>query len=139
MLSFLRQLADRTESSSSSTFLRKAGLNASSGMGEGSTAPRGIGDGVIRAQRAIGLDLHRQFVVVENLTFARILDPVRYLAHRRVKTIHRDQSDRRILWPIALCGHIALSGVDRELHPDLGALVQGAQNEVGVEQEEIAG
>src|SRR6266542_3161641 len=38
MLSFLRQLAERTESSSSSTFLRNAGLKARSGMASAAEA-----------------------------------------------------------------------------------------------------
>ena len=38
MLSFFRQLAERTESSSSSTFFRSAGLKASSGVASSATS-----------------------------------------------------------------------------------------------------
>src|SRR5947208_2712661 len=41
MLSFLRQLAERTDSSSSSTFLSSTGLNASSGLASSEMRSRG--------------------------------------------------------------------------------------------------
>ena len=33
---------------------------------------------------------------------------------------------------------IALAGIDRELHPDLGALIQGAQDKLRIENDNIA-
>ena len=155
MLSFLRQLAERTESSSSSTFLRKAGLKARSGnrLGHDLLArllevdehvelvlqdARRIGDRIIGAQRTVGLDLHRELVVVEDLALAGVLDLVGDLAHGREQTVDRDQADRRILRPVALGRDIALAGIDRELHADLGALVERAQDEVGIEHDGVA-
>src|SRR5262249_40704249 len=50
----------------------------------------------------------------------------------------RDEADRRILGPIALGGDIALAGIDRELHADLGALVERTQYQLGVEHDDVA-
>src|SRR5262249_13585277 len=99
---------------------------------------RGISHRVVRAHRAIGLDLHGQFVVIENLTFAGILDLVGDLPYRRIKAIDRNETDRRVFRPIALGGYIALPGVHRELHADLGALVERAQHELGIEHNDVA-
>src|SRR3984885_2058139 len=87
---------------------------------------RRIGERVFRADGAVGLDRQRELVIVEDLALAGILDLVRHLAHRRVETVDRDQTDRRIFRAIALGRHIALAGVDREFHADLGALVERA-------------
>ena len=80
----------------------------------------------------------RQLVVVEDLAFAGVLDLVGDLAHRRVQAVDRDQADRRVLGAVALGRHVALAGVDRELHADLGALVERAEHEVGVEHLDVA-
>src|SRR5262249_56647762 len=88
--------------------------------------------------RAVGLDLHRQLVVIENLAFAGILDLVGDLAHRRIETVDRNQADRRVFGTIALGGDVALPGIDRELHADLGTLVERAQHEIGVEHDDVA-
>src|SRR5262245_1812322 len=96
-----------------------------------------VSDRVVRAYRAVGLDLHRQLVVVENLPFAGILDLVGDLAHRRIQTVDRNQADRRVLGTITLGGDITLAGVDRKLHADLGTLIQRTQDEVGVEDDDV--
>ena len=80
----------------------------------------------------------RQLVVVEDLALAGVLDLVGDLAHRRVQAVDRDQADRRVLRAVALGRHVALAGVDRELHADLGALVERAEHEVGIEHDDVA-
>ena len=56
----------------------------------------------------------------------------------RVERVDRDEADRRVLGAVALGGDVALAGADRELHADLGALVEGAEHEVGVEDLDVA-
>ena len=58
--------------------------------------------------------------------------------HRRVQAVDRDQADRRVLRPVALGRHVALAGVDGELHADLGALVEMAQHQLGIEDHDVA-
>ncbi len=56
----------------------------------------------------------------------------------RIEAVDRDQADRRVLGAVALGRDVALAGVDRELHADLGALVEGADHVVGVEDLDVA-
>ena len=93
---------------------------------------------VFRRNRAIGLDGHGQLVVVEDLTFAGIFDFVGDLANWRIEAVDRNEANWRILRTIALCRHIAFAGVDREFHADLGALIECAEDKVGVEHDHIA-
>ena len=79
-----------------------------------------------------------KLVVVENLAFTRVLDTVGHFPHGGIQAVDGDETDRCILRPVALRRHIALAGIDRELHPDLGALIQGAQDKLRVENDNIA-
>src|ERR1700733_7454704 len=99
---------------------------------------RGIGHRVFRRDRTVGFDRHGELVVVEDLALAGVLDLVGDLAHRRIKGVDRDQADRRVFGTVALGGDIALARGDRELHADLGAFVQRADLEVGVEHGDVA-
>ena len=99
---------------------------------------RGIGQRIVRRDRAVGLDLQRELVVVEDLPFAGILDLVGNLAHRRIEAVDRDEPDRRVLRTVAVGGDIALAGIDGELHADLGALVEMAEHQLRIEDHDVA-
>src|SRR5262252_8007774 len=91
-----------------------------------------------RGNRSIGLDLHGQLVVVENLSLTGVLHPIGHLLDRRIQAVDRDQPDRCILRPIALRRHIALAGIDSKFHADLGALVEMIQHQLRIENHDVA-
>ena len=137
MLSFFRQFAERTDSSSSSTFL--AGLfEVHEALELILQDASGVSHGILRRHGAVGLDRHDELVVVENLALAGVLDAVRHLLHRAVERVDRDEADRRVFSAVALGRDIALAGIDGELHADLGALVEGAEHQLGVQDLHVA-
>ena len=95
--------------------------------------PVGHGHGVLGADRAVGLNDHRQLIVIEDLAFARILDLVGNLLDRRIETVDRDQADRRVLGTVAVGSNVALADVGREFDADRRALVEMADHVVGVQ------
>src|SRR5262252_6015144 len=99
---------------------------------------RGKSQCIFRGNRSIGLDLHGQLVVVENLSLTGVLHPIGHLLDRRIQAVDRDQPDRCILRPIALRRHIALAGIDGKFHADLGALVEVTQHQLRIENHDVA-
>ena len=99
---------------------------------------RGERHGVLAGDRAVGLDRHGQLVVVEDLALAGVLDLVGDLLDRRIEAVDRDQADRRVFGAVAVGRHVALAGVDGEFHADLRALVERADDVVGVEDLDVA-
>jgi hypothetical protein len=88
---------------------------------------RSVSNGVFRRDRAIGLDVEDQLVIVQNLTFTGVLHLVGHALDRRIEAVDRDQADRRIFWAVAIGRfHIALAGVDGELHADFSAFIKRA-------------
>ena len=67
------------------------------------------------------------------MTLAGVLDAIADLADGRIEAIHRDEADGGVLGAVAISSHIALAGVDGEFHADLGALVEVADHQIGVE------
>ena len=67
----------------------------------------------------------------------RVLDAVADLADRRIQAVDRDQADRRILGSVSVGGDVALARVHGKFHADLGALVEGADREVRVEDLDV--
>src|SRR3546814_7370199 len=64
---------------------------------------------ILRRYRAVGLQLHRQLVVVGDLADAGVLHLVGDLAHRREDRIDRHQADRRVLRTALGRRHVARS------------------------------
>ena len=122
MLSFFRQLAERTESSSSSTFLSSAGLNGRSGLASAAfnlllrlvegdedlqlvlQDARGVGHRVNRRDRAVGFHFHDQLVVVEALALAGRLDAIGDALDRRIEGVDGDQADRGVFRTVQFGG-----------------------------------
>src|SRR5262249_35564396 len=67
-----------------------------------------------------------------------ILNAVGHLLHRRIEAIDRDQSNRSILWTVALRRHISFAGIDGELHPYLSAFIEMAQHQFRIEDDNVA-
>ena len=65
---------------------------------------RGQRHGVLRRDRAVGLDLQDQLVIVGDLADAGLLDAVGDAADRRIDRIDRDQADRRVFRTVGEAG-----------------------------------
>jgi hypothetical protein len=66
-------------------------------------------------------------------------DLVAHAADRREQRVDRDIADRSVLGPVLLGRDIALAGIDRELDVDLGAVVEMADHQLGVQHLDVAG
>src|SRR5262249_30154626 len=64
-------------------------------------------------------------------------DLVGNLAHRAEDRIDRDEADRRIFRTVLRGGDIALAAFDGEFHRQIGALVEGADHEVRIEDLDV--
>src|SRR5207253_2627864 len=73
-----------------------------------------------------------QLVIVGLLPNAGRLHLVGDAAHRGVDRIDRDQADRSVLGPVLTGRDVALAGVDRQLHRQLGAVVERADDQVRI-------
>ena len=91
---------------------------------------RGVRDGVVRADRAVGPHLERELVVVGLLTDARVGDGVVHLADRREQRVDRDRADRHGRRLVALGRHVAAARRDRELHARACRLLRQRRDEV---------
>ena len=75
-----------------------------------------MAEGLLRGDRAVGLDLDRELVVVGHLTDPHALDPVVDLADRGEDRVDRDDADRQGLG--ALGAQVADAALDGQVHLD---------------------
>ena len=80
-----------------------------------------------------------QLVLVEALAGAGRVDLVGDAADGREQRVDRDIADRGIFGTVPVGGDVALAGVDGELDVDLGAVVEMADHQIGVEHLDVAG
>ncbi len=151
MPAFLRQLALRTESSSSSTDLLRYSRQvlrqlAFPGPFEGrlvvgvdedrEVVPqkrRGEADGVRRRDRAVGPDFEDQPVVVGGLPDAGRLDVVVDAPDGRVHRIDRDVADAHVVVEVLVGRDVAPSGRDAQLGAQLTVLREGGDRRVRIQ------
>ena len=86
--------------------------------------------------RAVGLDLDRELVVVGHLADAHALDPVVDLPDRGEDRVDRDDADRELLGPLG--AEVADAALDRQVHLDRHVVgVEGHEDEVGVDDLDV--
>src|SRR4051794_23881112 len=88
------------------------------------------GDGL---DRAVGLDVERELVVIGALPDAGLLDRVGDAAHRREDRVDRDDSDRLVRGLVLLGRAIAAAAADRQVELELGLLLERRDVRIGVE------
>ena len=158
MFAFLRQLYDRTDSSSSSTHLsrfslldagarligRRLGLLLGAFL-EVDEDVQVIADQlrrqrhrVARADRPVGPDVDRQLVVVGRLAEARRLDEVVDLLDRRVHRVDRNPADAEVLVEVLVGRDVAAAALHAHLHVELAALGDGGDVRVRLEDLDVA-
>ena len=86
-----------------------------------------------RFDRAVGLDVENELVEVGPLPDARRVDRVGRAADRREDRVDRDDADRLVLGLVLLGGRVAAPAPEREVHLELGALLERRDRSVGVE------
>ncbi len=94
---------------------------------------RGEGHGVIGRDRAIGFDLHGQFVIIKHLTFAGRLHVIGHFLDRRIDRVDRNEADGRIFGLVLVSRDIAFAGVDGQLDKQIGAVIKVADHVLFVE------
>src|SRR3954471_1080595 len=93
----------------------------------------------LRVDRPVGLDVDRQLVEVGALADARLLDRVRDAAHRREDRVDRDDADRLVGRLVVLGRAVAAAAPDREVHLELGLLLERRDVRVRVEDLDARG
>ena len=94
---------------------------------------RGEGDDLLCGNGAVGGDFDGELVEVDALLDSRALHRVVRLGDGGEYAVHGDEPDGLAGVLVALRGHISASRADEDLHIDLAALVEGADELIGVE------
>src|SRR3954471_15944525 len=100
----------------------------------GGLAQRGL-----RVDRAVGLDVERQLVVVGALADAGLLDGVGDALGRREDRVDRDDGDRLVGGLVVLRRAVAAAAADREVELELGLLLERRDVRVRVEDLDAGG
>ncbi len=94
---------------------------------------------VIRGQRSVGFHLHRQFVVIQNLTFAGRLHVIRHFLDRRIDRVDRDKANWRIFWLVLVSRDITFAGVDGQFHEHVRTFVEVTDDVILVQNFDTGG
>jgi hypothetical protein len=152
MFSALRQLAERTVSSRSSTGCSRIGstcgcavscaLRSSTAARRTPTAGRRarsrVAHGLFRLDHAVGLDVDHEAVEVGALLDARALDLVAHAAHRRERGVEQDRADgARVVLAARGGRHVAAALLDLDRHVDLAALREVGDDVVRVDDLDV--
>src|SRR5215208_7851570 len=100
----------------------------------GGLAQRGL-----RVERAVGLDVQRELVVVGLLADARGVHGVGDALDRREDRVDRDHADRLVGGLVVLGRGVAAAVPDRQVHLELGLLLEGGDADLGVEDLDARG
>jgi len=100
---------------------------------------RGLEQGVVRGEAAVGPDLEDELVVVGALADAGLLDGVLDLGDGRKDRIDGDDADRLVRGLVLVAGGKTAADADGELGLELLLLVEGANVLVGIEDLALIG
>ena len=98
---------------------------------------RGLADGVLRRDGAVGPDFEGQLVVVGHLAETRGFDGEVDFADRRVNRVDRDIAERQILVEVPVGADVAAAGLQAHLDIQLAAFADGRDVHVAVEHFDI--
>src|SRR4051794_36275432 len=93
----------------------------------------GLAECRLRVDRAVGLDVERQLVVVGALADAGLLDRVGDAPHRREDRVDRDDADRLVGGLVVLGRAVPAAAADRQVELELRLLLERRDVHVGVE------
>src|SRR5262249_45627481 len=94
---------------------------------------RALDDRHLRADRAVGPNLHDQLVIVGALADARVFNLVLDAQDRRKARIHGDDADLAFLAGILVGGAVAAAVFDRHLHHEGHVIGQRGDDVLGVD------
>ena len=94
-------------------------------------------DRVLGTNRAIGLHRQHELVVIGDLADACRLDLVGDAADGAVDRVHRNEADRRVLGAVGAGRLVAAAELDGQLHAELGALIERADDQIGVHDVDV--
>src|SRR3954465_175592 len=89
--------------------------------------------------RAVGLDVERELVVVRALADARALDVVRDPPHGREDRVDRDDAERLVGGLVVLRRSVAAAAADRQVQLELGLLLERGDVRIRVEDLDARG